>query len=75
MLFHSQSYAGLQFVASVHHRTVQCFKHYTNTKHSNTYFFLSLSSFQDAIMSTLRLIGNGMQAVEDARLILYISGS
>ena len=65
MLLHWQNAAGLPFVASVHHRAVQCFKYHGNVKHENNDATVGLASFQEAIKIRHRLGNDGIQAAEE----------
>ncbi len=66
MLMAWQSAAGLSYVASVHHRAVQCFRYQGNTVHAEDVpggikAEVTLAEFQEGIKARHRLGSRGME--------------
>ena len=60
MLMHWQGSAGMAYVASVHHRGLQCFRYCGNTLHGDNKTEVSLEEFQECIKSRHALGTNGI---------------
>ena len=61
MLMAWQSAAGLSYVASVHHRAVQCFRYQGNKEHAEGTAEVTLAEFQEGIKERHRLGSRGME--------------
>ena len=60
MLLNWQSAAGMAYVASVHHRALQCFRYCGNMKHSDSMKQVTLEDFQEGIISRHKLGTSGI---------------
>ena len=60
MLMSWQGSAGMAYVASVHHRGLQCFRYCGNSKHDAHKAEVSLEEFQECIKAMHRLECSGI---------------
>ena len=66
MLVHWHSAAGLSYVAAVHHRGMQCFRHHGNAHHDTGATAVTLSEFQEGIKVRHALGSRGMEEAAGA---------